>query len=266
MAFAFSKIFWAFFAPGNILFILGFLGARMALGQHRGRQRAGARLCLIVASIGLAFIFLPIGDWLLLPLEGSGPAPGLPAQIDGIILLGGAEDTRSSIDRHQPAMRYAADRYLVFSEMAQRYPQARLIFAGGTGELSPAETGREKDIAQSVTIALGIPQSRMTYEGASRNTRENATFAADIVHPKPDQHWLLVTSAFHMTRALAVFRKAGWNVSPAPADYQSSGEYFAPTNFRLYDQLYKATNAVHEYFGLVAYRLMGYTDSLWPKW
>jgi uncharacterized SAM-binding protein YcdF (DUF218 family) len=163
-------------------------------------------------------------------------------------------------------VRNAADRYIVFSELARQYPDAALVFTGGSAELSPPESIREKDIAREVTTSLGIPQSRMTYEGASRNTYENAVLTANIVHPKPEQQWLLVTSAFHMTRSLAIFRKAGWNVFPAPADYLSSGEYYAPTNFKLYDQLYKTTNALHEYAGLVAYRLMGYTDTLWLTW
>jgi uncharacterized SAM-binding protein YcdF (DUF218 family) len=104
----------------------------------------------------------------------------------------------------------------------------------------------------------------MIFETRSRNTYENAVFAADAVHPSPRQKWLLVTAASHMPRALACFRKAGWNIYPAPAGYLTGTEPFPPIQFNLEENLLKVTLAAHEYFGLVGYWLKGYIDKPWP--
>jgi uncharacterized SAM-binding protein YcdF (DUF218 family) len=85
------------------------------------------------------------------------------------------------------------------------------------------------------------------------------------VKPAPDQTWLLVTSAFHMPRAMACFRKAGWNVAPATIGYLTDGTFSTRLQFNLGEHLMEMAWAEHEYYGLLAYWLMGYTDSLWPN-
>ncbi len=57
---------------------------------------------------------------------------------------------------------------------------------------------------------MGIAPERVTIEDKSRNTDENARFTAAIVHPQPSQRWIIVTSAFHMPRAMGIFEKAGF--------------------------------------------------------
>ena len=66
---------------------------------------------------------------------------------------------------------------------------------------------------------LGVDPARIIVEDQSRNTEENARFTAAIVHPEPKQRWLLVTSAFHMPRAIGVFEKAGFDVVADPVAY-----------------------------------------------
>ena len=61
-------------------------------------------------------------------------------------------------------------------------------------------------------------------EDQSRNTRENAIFTRRLVDPKPGERWLLVTSAWHMPRAIGVFRKAGFEIEAFPVDYLSNNK------------------------------------------
>ncbi|MGD5699712.1 YdcF family protein, partial [Xanthomonas citri pv. citri] len=96
-------------------------------------------------------------------------------------------------------------------------------------------------------------------------TWENAVFTKQLVTPKPGEHWLLVTSAFHMPRAMGIFRKAGFDVEPYPVDWRMGGrdELFTFTHAGN-DGLEKTEIAVREWIGLLAYRLMGRTGELLP--
>jgi uncharacterized SAM-binding protein YcdF (DUF218 family) len=97
----------------------------------------------------------------------------------------------------------------------------------------------------------GIDLSRIILETKSKNTYENATFCASLVAPKSHERWLLVTSALHMPRAVASFKNAGFDVDP----------------WQVYDALSEASMvspAIHEWLGLLAYRLLGRTGQLLP--
>ena len=123
----------------------------------------------------------------------------------------------------------------------------------------------DSEVARMAMADIGVPTERMIFEKNSRNTYENAIFSADVVRPETSQKWLLVTSAWHMPRAIGCFRKAGWNVYPAPAGYFTTGKYRLHPLFQFEEQLHMLTMAAHEYVGLVAYRLMGRTSALWPE-
>ena len=79
--------------------------------------------------------------------------------------------------------------------------------------------------------ALGVAHDRITAEEQSRNTIENAVFSRLIAQPKPGEHWLLVTSAFHMPRAIAAFRAAGFPVEAYPVDWRTRGPIDATEPF-----------------------------------
>jgi uncharacterized SAM-binding protein YcdF (DUF218 family) len=92
----------------------------------------------------------------------------------------------------------------------------------------------------------GIDRSRVILETKSRNTYENATYCAALVQPTPQQRWLLVTGALHMPRAVASFHKAGFRIEPWPV-YGGTSE------------VSMVASAIHEWIGLIAYRLLGRT-------
>jgi uncharacterized SAM-binding protein YcdF (DUF218 family) len=86
------------------------------------------------------------------------------------------------------------------------------------------------------------------------------------VQPQPGQRWLLVTSANHMPRAMGAFRKAGFTVEPWPVDYRTADKYDRYLMFEAPSEgLRRLELAVHEWIGLIAYRLMGRSDELFPR-
>ncbi len=140
------------------------------------------------------------------------------------------------------------------------------MFSGGSGRLFNQEQ-TEADAMPLVMRAIGLDPGRVILEGKSRTTHENATFTRDLVKARPGETWVLVTSAYHMPRAVGCFREAGFPVIPYPVDYQTlpeGGRWFdKPIGF---DSGFESlTTAVREFIGLAAYRMAGYTDALFPR-
>ncbi len=110
-----------------------------------------------------------------------------------------------------------------------------------------------------------MPAQRMTFESRSRNTWENAVLTRALIAPKPDETFLLVTSAWHMPRAMGIFRCAGFNVIAYPVDYHTYGDSrdFLPDRAGL-QEMGMLEIAVHEWIGLFAYHLTGKTNAWFP--
>ena len=262
MFFSLSKILGFFALPSNVLIVLGLVG--VALAVLRG-GRAGGRL--IVASLILLAIFglSPLANALMLPLEQRFPpwdaSRGAPA---GIIVLGGAFDTIVSATREDIPLTDAAERMTASAALARQYPQARLIFTGGTGTLV-YEGPTEGELARRFYASLGIPADRTTIEEASRDTAENAVLTKPLANPKPGERWLLVTSAYHMPRSIGAFRRVGFAVEAYPVDYRTRGiEDLARPFPSLGEGLRRGDTAMREWSGLLMYRLAGRTSELFP--
>lgn len=262
MFFVLSKVLWLAAAPANLLLILAIAGA----GACRlGARRWGARLL----ALGLAGLLIggvsPLGRLLLRPLEDRFPPFVAPGDApDGIIVLGGAIDQVVSAARGRIAIVDAAPRLTEAVALARRYPQARLVYTGGSAALV-AEIGGEAAEARTLWIDLGIDPSRIAIEDRSRNTAENAAFTRALLDPRPGQRWILVTSAYHMPRSVGLFRSAGFQVIPDPVDYRSTGTWrdYGPHR-DVGVGLVALDMAVREWIGLVAYRVAGKIPSLLP--
>jgi uncharacterized SAM-binding protein YcdF (DUF218 family) len=260
--FVLSKTLGVLILPTNVLLLLGLAGALLLLT----RFCALGRKCLVLSIVLLAICgFSPLGNLLLYPLESRFPqwdaSGGAP---DGIIVLGGPIDADISVAHQVPVIRNAADRIVAGAALARKYPDARVIFTGGSPNLI-SNDAREADYAAMVFDSLGIDRARLIIERTSRNTLENAEFSKALARPKPGERWLLVTSAFHMPRAVGLFRKAGFPVEPYPVDWRTTGGssllWFttaAP------DGLSRTDIAIREWIGLIVYRVTGKTDDLLP--
>lgn len=238
--------------------------ALVGLLLHFRRRRTASLICLSV-SLGLLTLIavLPIGAWMLAPLENRfPPVRTLPANVTGIIVLGGAVDTDLSAARGMPSLNGDAERMTSLVYLARQYPNARLAFTGGNGALIHG-SNTEADVARTLFTELGVNQSRIVYEDRSRNTYENVVLLKALVQPQPGQLWLLVTSAWHMPRAVGLFRQAGWSVLPYPVGYKTAS-LLVDLHDGFPGRLGKVDAATHEWAGLLAYFLLGRTSAFFP--
>jgi uncharacterized SAM-binding protein YcdF (DUF218 family) len=260
--FILSKILGFFALPSNVLITIGIAG--LVLLCTRLRQLASWLVVTSVALIAVAGLS-PLGNALILPLEQRfppwDPSRGAP---DGIVVLGGAISLDVSAARGAVALNEAAERITATVELARRYPNARIIFSGGNNFLL-ASDAVEAAIAVQEFEALGVAHERITAEEQSRNTIENAVFSRLLANPQPGERWILVTSAYHMPRAIAAFRAAGFPIEAYPVDWRTRGPVDALTPFpSLGDGLRRTDTAVREWVGLLAYRITGKTAELFP--
>ena len=202
---------------------------------------------------------------MLLPLEERFPVfadDGRP--VDGVVVLGGAVLAEESLGRGQLTLNDAGERAVALADLARRYPQARIVFSGGGGTLLEDEAA-EAGAVRRFAGALGIEPERILVEDRSRTTDENAAFSKALVEPKPGERWLLVTSAWHMPRAVGCFRQAGFDVTAYPVDFRTRGASDARRPFAFVsDGLRRVDVAAKEWAGLLAYRLAGRTSELFP--
>jgi uncharacterized SAM-binding protein YcdF (DUF218 family) len=262
MFFVLSKTAGFFALPSNLFISIGVAG--LVLLCTRFTRLAS---WLVVTSLVLIAVagLSPLGNALMLPLEQRFPpwdaSRGPP---DGIVVLGGAIWPDISAARGVVKLDDAAERITATVELARRYPNARIVFTGGSAALMFDQIP-EAPFAVRELESLGVAHDRITAEEQSRNTVENAVFSRLIANPKPGERWLLVTSAYHMPRAIGVFRAASFDVEAYPVDWHTLGPLdVLKLASSVSDGLGRTDVAVHEWVGLMAYRLMGKTEELFP--
>jgi uncharacterized SAM-binding protein YcdF (DUF218 family) len=262
MFFILSKTLGFFALPSNLVATLAALGVVLMFTRFR---RAGRRL----ATLGVVLLLLaglsPLGNILIYPLEQRFPpwdaARGAPA---GIVVLGGAISPDVSAAHGTPALTEAAERLTAVAELARQFPAARIIYSGGNARLLLVR-GNEAEYALKLFESFGIARERLTPEDKSHNTVENARFSKALADPKPGERWLLVTSAYHMPRAIGIFRRAGFAVEAYPVDWRTRGRVDLMMPFdSLTGGLRRTDTAVREWVGLAAYRITGQSSALFP--
>jgi uncharacterized SAM-binding protein YcdF (DUF218 family) len=261
MFFTVSKILGFFANPSDLIIVIGFVGFALLATRWSGAGRRLIGVCFIaLAVLGLS----PIGNALMVALEDRFPrfdaSQGAP---DGIVVLGGAISPDVSAARDEVVLNESAERLTVVAELARQYPKARILFSGGSGELMLGE--REAPFALRLFDSFAIARDRVLLEDRARNTAENAVYSKQVARPLPGERWLLVTSAYHLPRAVGAFRKAGFPVEPYPVDWRTRGAKDALRPFAsVGDGLRRVDTAVREWVGLVAYWMTGRSSELFP--
>jgi uncharacterized SAM-binding protein YcdF (DUF218 family) len=251
--FILSKVFWWLVQPLHALILMLLLG--LVLVALR-RRRTGLALAWLSALCMIAIILTPISDLALNELERRIPKAELPAKVTGIVMLGGPERAELTQEYGMVEANEDSERMMQFAALARRYPEAKLVYTGGSGELSQGIVSHG-DVMRLFFRDEGLDPARLIIEEKSRNTHENATLTKTLVQPQPGEQWILVTSAFHMPRSLAVFRKAGWDVLPYPVAHLTRKRVPALPESDGLEQFEKLHRAVHEWLGLLAYSLTG---------
>lgn len=256
MFFYFAKIAWFFLQPSSLLIVLFAAGFYL---YWRGRKQTGLRIVAAAALIYAVGGLLPLGNALILPLEQA-YANASKQNVEspqGLIVLGGAVDTIVATTRDEVPLTDAAERLTEAVVLARRFPQAKIVFSGGDGAL--AYRGKtESEVVRRFFPEMGVELSRVIFEDRSRTTYENALFTKQILGARAGERWLLVTSAFHMPRAVGAFRAVGFEVTPWPVDYRTRGYMdllrFPPNPSEGWRRI---DVAVKEWIGLIVYRLTG---------
>lgn len=251
--------------PSMVLVLLGLLGLflmffRGLIGRI-GRTVLGATVLLYIL-----FAFSPLPRMLLLSLEERFPRQMMEQldKVDGIVVLGGAIDSRVTKLRRLIALNEGAERLTVAATLAHRFPEAVIVVSNGSNNRID-ESDPYGYAEYRIFEGLGIARERIIYERHSNDTYTNATLGKEVAKPKPGQTWLLVTTASHMARAVGCFRKVGFDVIPYPVDYRTFGpgrgfRFFA----RPSEGLDMMDTAVKEWIGLAYYWMLGRTSAFYP--
>jgi uncharacterized SAM-binding protein YcdF (DUF218 family) len=219
------------------------------------RRRHRAATWALLAAIAFPVINeLPVAGMLMRSLEQTFPSHVvLPGKVDGILVLGGAEEYVLSDAYGRPQLNSEAERLLEFVALAREHPHAKLVYSGGAGPA--AVKSRPADIARKVLTSQGFDTARVIFEEQSRNTHESAMFSWKLMRPLEGETWVLITSASHMPRAHAAFRKAGWKPIAYPVSYHAMPAMtWREPGTPNYEML---RIALREWIGLGAYRLSG---------
>ncbi len=256
-----SRGIWLFLQPSNLFLILLVIGILLV---WKNRRRSGLGLLAFCGVIYMMVMFGPLTNWLLVPLEKrfsnyTNLISDTP--YSGIIVLGGAERLGFSTKHNQVALNGGAERLIEAAKLARIFPALPIIYCGG-GKNN--DSFSESEVARKFFSEAGIDISRIRFDDRSYNTHTNALEAAKLIQPHETGKWLLVTSAFHMPRAVGSFRTQDINIQPYPVDYRTevsiimAGKPDAGRNF------YELDFATHEWLGLLAYYISGRSEELYP--
>jgi len=214
------------------------------------------RRSIIVLVLGLFLIVLLIaslnvsGSLLLRSLETRFPVRRqlVTDHVDGIILLGGFHLDSRVLSNRFDIRSGLSERVAETVRLSKLYPEARILYSGG---------GTEAQLGKKVLIQLGVERERIIIEDRSRNTAENARLSKIIAAPKQGEKWLLVTSAFHMPRAIGAFRAVEFPTEADPVDFRSSKADVSGSQ--------QAMLVFREYIALFAYWVSARSKELFPS-
>jgi uncharacterized SAM-binding protein YcdF (DUF218 family) len=259
--FILSKLAWGVLSPTNMIILMMALGTLFLM---KGAVSAAKKILVSTVVMTLLLTVYPLGDSVMFPLENRFSKPqSMPEQIDGIIVLGGGEQLKTSLSWQSAELGAGGDRYIGAAILAKRYPAAPVIFTGGNNLLSFQGKGDQGNVAQTLLTAIGIEKNRLIIESKSRNTNENFLFIRPLL-PVTMGNYLLVTSAFHMPRAIGIARQQGLNVIAYPVDYRSNQPVLRQWGFNLYEHLEVLEPAWREWIGLTVYYVTGRTQEWFP--
>lgn len=258
-----SKFLPQFIYPVGLATVLIILA--LVFQKRKKWQNAAIITALVVLFIAgnrwVAFSLTRSLEWQHLP-------PAVLPQAEVIVLLGGGTEPAQP-PRPIVELNSAGDRVLYAASLYQQGKAPYLLLSGGNIDWLNAQESTPAGQMASVLEMMGVPDSAIWLEPESLNTYENAVNSAGILAEKDIDHIILVTSATHMPRSVALFQAQGLRVIPAPTDFKVTEEnWHALWQPNLSAQLTQlmpnianlnmTTTALKEYIGIFVYRLRGW--------
>ena len=257
-----SKLFPYFVYPLGLAISLLFVALLLRRASRGPRIATGAALIILLTASNtwVPTILTRALEWQYLP-------PEVYPQAEVIVVLGGS--TASAIyPRQIVEISSAGDRILYAAHLYHQGVAPHLLLTGGYIPWMDEREAPANDMA-AILKMLGVPEEALWYETESRNTYENAVNSRQLLAEKGIDRIILVTSALHMPRSVALFERQGFEVIPAPADYNVTQTTWA----RLWEpnlitqifhllpsvgNLGDTTTVMKEYLGIFVYHLRGW--------
>lgn len=193
----------------------------------------GSRILYAFVVVGMIIIVTPLPEWGMTFIENRfSPLKTIPNNVKGVIVIGGIVDRRVSKQRGRPSYNMFGARMVPLLKLMSQHPEYTYIIMGGGRPYHP--NFQEADILVRYLDYVKPKLANLLSDNKSSTTVESARVSYNMVKPKPGEKWLLLTSAYHMPRAVGVFKKAGWDIIPYPVDYKTSGKYYMRINFSLW--------------------------------
>ena len=256
-----SDLTWTLLQPGGVILLVMLLSFVVLLF---GGLRLGRRLLGLALLAAVLPALLPLESLVAAPLERRLELPvALPPRVDGILILGGSVEPAISRITGQLNLNDGGERVLAGAALAERYPNAQLVF-----------TGLYRDTVANDFLPVPTPKSLLfgpeyagrtpIFIGTARSTYEEALLSLEQLKPGAGETWLLVTSAYHMPRAFLTFQAQGWTLIPYPVDYRNVGEGNFKPSLNVVGKLANLDEVVREWGALFVYNRLGRTNTLLP--
>ncbi|MCL4476400.1 MAG: YdcF family protein [Nitrospirae bacterium] len=249
--FLFKKIAGVFLFPPGI-FVTLLLCSSAWLFSRRNAKAASVNLFL--GCLLWLFSTSPVADTMLRGLEYESAIPQSPKGDVIILLGGGAYDNVPDLSGAGSPSEEMMGRLITAARLQKRLNIPIIVSGGKVFK----EREAEAPIVKRFLVDLGVPAGMIITEEKSRDTMENARNTVEICTRLGYHQPLLVTSAYHMRRAVLSFRKTGWEVVPFPADFRAiPGRRYGWQDYvPVMSDLKNSSLAMKEYAGLIFYRLV----------
>jgi len=252
-----SKILRPLFASPYFFALLVALLAFIALPAE-GWKRRLVKLAGILALLSLGVFSAPVVSRALArswetPL-GDSAALEASGDFDAILVLGGSVDAETS-SGEQIMLNGSAERLTAAARLFKLGIAKRILVSGGSGYVD--QSAKEAPLMAALLTTMGIPKEAIILESESRNTFENAVFSKKLMEENDIRRVALVTSAWHMRRSAAIFKRADIEFAPYAVDtlaehYGIPGDYLPDAS-----ALDASTRLIRERIGYLAYKLLG---------
>jgi uncharacterized SAM-binding protein YcdF (DUF218 family) len=239
--------------PLNLVAILLLVSVILWSRRPRLARRTAVAAILLFFAIGIT----APPRLVLRALEEAHTPTTVPLEsLAGAIILGGSEDAGvKAVERGQVLFNGGAERLTTALRLLRQYPDYVVVHTGLSGRVNH-QGMTESEMARLFFTEQGADLSRVIFENRARNTYENGLLTRQLPGVDTNRRWLLVTSAMHMPRSMAVFEKLGWSVEPMPVDYQT-GRTIPLWNYSIARGAVDWQRAIHEVLGFAAYWMTG---------